>query len=106
VVRLLRDYAVDPDLPAGEDKLIRQVVPNSHSPEVLKQLKLSEVLFVETLSDRTSGSALVSALEGGWRRDGQRTTIARLREILGGAPYDAELGKHVQLPLPFVIRER
>lgn len=106
VIRLLRDYAVDPELPIEADNVARQVVLNSHSTDVLKQLQISEILFVDSLRDGGGGAAVVASVEGGWRRTESRVTVARLSEVLGGAPIDADLGRQLQLPLSFAVHER
>jgi predicted ATPase len=103
MVQLLRDYSVDPDLAVDEDNPARQVVINSHSPEVLKQTSIQEVLFVESLADPDGPSAIVASIEGSWRKNGPRVTTRHLAAILGGAPMDPELFR--QLDLPFAVAE-
>jgi len=105
VVRLLRDYAVDPEFPESEDNPVRQVVLNTHSTDVLKQLEVSEVLFVESVSGRAGATARLSPVRGGWRDAAHQIGPERLRKVLGGAPIDAALGDYLQLPLPFRVRE-
>ncbi|MCU0725874.1 MAG: AAA family ATPase [Planctomycetes bacterium] len=103
MVQLLRDYSLDPELPVGEDNPARQVVINSHSPEVLKQTRVEEVLFVESSADPDGPSAIVASIEGSWRKNGPRVTSRHLAAILGGAPLDAALKR--QLALPFAVAE-
>ncbi len=71
LVQLLRDYAVDPFLEIGEDNPARQVVLNSHSPEVVKQLFHEEILFVEAITEPKGQVARVHPIkhEGDWRGD-------------------------------------
>jgi predicted ATPase len=47
LVNLLYDYAVDVDEPVGEDNPLRQVVVNSHSPEVARQLQMDDLIVAE-----------------------------------------------------------
>lgn len=47
LVELLQDYAVDVESPVASDDPLRQVVLNSHSPEVARQLPFRDLVFVE-----------------------------------------------------------
>lgn len=47
LVELMYDYAVDVELPVGDDSPLRQVILNTHSPEVARQLSYDDVLFAE-----------------------------------------------------------
>ena len=47
LAELLRDYAVDARDTVGADNPLRQVVLNSHSPEVARQFSCDDLLFVE-----------------------------------------------------------
>ena len=50
LMQLLRDYAVDGSEPVDPlDNPLRQVVINTHSREVVRQLPASEILFVESI---------------------------------------------------------
>ena len=55
LVQLLRDYAVDVDEPVSSDNPLRQVLINTHSPEVVRQVEIEEMVFVESASSRTDG---------------------------------------------------
>jgi len=104
MVRLLRDFAVDPELALAEDNPPRQVVLNSHSADVLRQLSRAEVLFVECIDSRNGAAAAVSPVEGGWREQDLSVTLDRLQELMGGAPEDEECWP--QLVLPYESRSR
>jgi len=104
MVRLLRDFAVDPELELAEDNPPRQVVLNSHSADVLRQLSRAEVLFVERIDSRSGAAAAVSPVEGSWREQDLTVTLDRLQELMGGAPEDEECWP--QLVLPYESRSR
>jgi len=86
VVALLRDYAVDPSQPVDEDNPARQVILNTHSPDVVKQLQPSEILLVDAVDGPDGRTAQVSAVEGGWRKDGPLAATRRVRDFAAGAP--------------------
>ena len=100
IVKVLRDYAVDPKLAVDTENPARQVVLNSHSPDVLKQLDVPEVLFVGTVSSGEGRWAAVFPIDaiGNWRSGMPTVPLARLEDLLGGAPLSAEL-KSRQLDL-------
>lgn len=80
LVDLLHDYAVDPSAAIGDDNPLRQIVVNTHSPEVARQLKLDDLVFVErgARKDRPSTSVFRPVV-GSWRAEAQ-----------GDAPRDEE----------------
>jgi len=86
IVELLRDISVDPDSPVDEDNPLRQVVINTHSPEVFQNCDpRTELVFLDEVSinvDNQEGRvAAVHAPEPSWRvelRDGT-TPMARGR---------------------------
>ena len=47
LVGLLYDYAVDLEEAVDEDNPLRQVVVNSHSPEIARQLQMDDLVFAE-----------------------------------------------------------
>lgn len=55
LAELLRDYAVDVHHAAGADNPLRQVVLNSHSPEVARQFSCDDLIFVERALTSTDG---------------------------------------------------
>ena len=68
LVELLREYAVDCEEAVAADNPLRQVILNTHSPEVARQLNVSDMVFVERA--RTSRSGPVSVFRpvaGTWR---------------------------------------
>jgi predicted ATPase len=96
-VKLLQDFSVDPQLAVDEENPLRQVIINTHSPDVVRQLRSSDLLFVDAVHSPGS-SSLVSAVEGGWRKEGPLVPIRRLSDFIGGAPLGDEAA---QLSLRF-----
>ena len=96
MIRLLRDFAVDPKAPAGEDNPGRQIILNTHSPDVVRQLQPDEILFVDGIDSPEGRSAQVSAVQGGWRMDMPQSPRQRVADFIGGAPV-AEGMKQLEL---------
>lgn len=95
IVRLLRDIAVDPHHAVDEGNPLRQVVINTHSPEVFQNCDpRAELVFLDEMSITLQGQhgrvAAVRAPEVSWRigRDNDVAPMARGRM----APY---MGKAV-----------
>ena len=86
----LRDLAVDPSIPPGADNPLRQVVLNTHSPDVVRRLAPSEVLWVERLDTARGARAHVRPVAGGWRGDHDAVRRERVESYIQGAP----LGPH------------
>jgi predicted ATPase len=95
LVRLLYDYAVDVDEPVGDDNPLRQVLVNSHSPEVARQLRIEDLIFAERA--KSSDGSFVSVFRpvaGTWRvtRVGESEHIAipkdrqAVADFIGGSP--------------------
>ena len=90
IVRLLRDIAVDPKSAIGPENPLRQVMVNTHSPDVVRQLEPDEMVYVESAeADRPGGRgrvAVVSVPAETWRSrlDGQalRLSQGRLRAYM------------------------
>jgi predicted ATPase len=89
LILLLRDYAVDPQEEVDpDDNPLRQVILNSHSPEVVNQLDAADVLFVESARGPAGRCARVRpvAFEGTWRPDEDCVSITHFRRWVGGSP--------------------
>lgn len=92
LVELLRDYAVDLEEPVAGDNPLRQVILNSHSPEVARQLSFDDIVVVER--GVTNGQGVVSAfrpVEGTWRDTGEEAvSLPKERQavanFIGGSP--------------------
>ena len=68
LAELLRDYAVDVDDAVDTDNPLRQVVVNSHSPEVARQFSYDDLLFVERALTSDDGPVSVfRPICGTWR---------------------------------------
>lgn len=107
LVDLLRDYAVDTQEDVNADNPLRQILINSHSPEVARQLSFDEIVFVQRAL--TYGRAPVSVFRpvtGTWRIDPGNAgedampAIGRqaVADFIGGSPVRREIG---QLSLAF-----
>lgn len=94
MVQLLRDIAVDPSLPLGDDNPLRQVVINTHAPVVVEKVEPDELVYLETLDVVRDGSAgRVAHLrvpEGSWRESAARHDEVLPRGLL--RPYLRHLG--------------
>jgi ABC-type branched-subunit amino acid transport system ATPase component len=89
LIRLLRDYAVDPNEPVeAADNPLRQVVLNSHSREVVRQLNADEVLFVEAVKAPNGRHARVRSVdyENVWRPDEDRVSHQYFKDWIGELP--------------------
>lgn len=85
MVDLLRAYSVDPSEPIGDENPPRQVILNTHSPEVVKQLHPAEVLFVDTVDGPEGRMAIAAPVEGGWREEKPLAKRRRVRDFVEGA---------------------
>ena len=100
LAELLRDYAVDPGDEVGPDNPLRQVVLNTHSPEVARQLSFDDLVFVERALTKNDGP--VSAFRpvtGTWRASlsgGEESTTRPIGQqavvdFIGGSPVNPKL---------------
>ena len=68
LVSLLQDYAVDVEEPVATDNPLRQVIVNSHSPEVARQFPLADIVFVEgARTGRDEVNSVFRPVVGTWR---------------------------------------
>lgn len=83
MVKLLRDFAVDPTAAVDETNPLRQVIVNTHSPLVFREVGKDDVVFLESV-ERFEGRgrvAIVEVPEGSWRSaDAQYVRPATLRQ--------------------------
>jgi predicted ATPase len=93
VVGLLRDYVVNPEEDADEENPIRQVILNTHSPEVVRQLDVPDLLFVESAIRCDGREAVVRPIraQGNWRGNDDALELDALERLIGGGPISAEL---------------
>ncbi|MCI0340880.1 MAG: AAA family ATPase [Planctomycetales bacterium] len=93
MVRLLGDIAVDAKLAVGSDNPLRQVIINTHSPVVVRNVAPDDVMYVETAFVERDGSrgsvATVAAPKATWRAGkpvGARTLArGQIRPYLEGS---------------------
>ncbi len=57
MVELLRDIACDPEYGIGPDNPMRQVIVNTHSPAVIENVGVSDLIFVENENAVLNGSS-------------------------------------------------
>ena len=99
IVELLRDIAVDPDLPVDADNPLRQVIINTHSPSVVGQIPTDDLVYIEREQrqfDTSVGNAAVAfVVPGSWRswadKEAPRLVPGQVLESLGeGRPRDGQ----------------
>ena len=107
LTELLREYAVDVNDAVGADNPLRQVVLNTHSPEVARQLSFGDLVFVErAITKREGPISTFRPIAGTWRtklRNGSPLNAESMNrqavvDFIGGSPVNPELG---QLRLEF-----
>lgn len=105
IVQLLRDIAVDPAFAVGPDNPLRQVMVNTHSPDVVKNMNRDDLLYVDAERIARGGAAgqvaHVSVPPNAWRArvHNQATAIAP-------GSLRAYLGDNEQLYLDFAEPQR
>ena len=107
LAELLRDYAVDADDAVDTDNPLRQVVLNTHSPEVARQFSCDDLLFVERALTSTDGPISVfrpisatwrAHLANGMQSGAHPIDRQAVVDFIGGSPVNAEFD---QLKLQF-----
>ena len=101
LTELLRDYAVDVENAVAADNPLRQVVLNTHSPEVARQLSFDELVFVErALTTKDGPISTFRPISGAWRAnlpDGGGSSAQPIDrqavvDFIGGSPVNPALG--------------
>jgi predicted ATPase len=99
LVNLLRDYAVDLMAAVAFDNPLRQVVLNTHSPEVARQLAFDDFVFVERALQSDHGVVSVfRPITNTWRAVGVAGYLEKDRQavvdFIGGSvprsPFDGQ----------------
>ena len=99
---LLRDYAVDVAEEVGSDNPMRQVVLNTHSPEVARQFSFDDLLFVERALTSTDGPISVfrpisatwrANLPNGSKPGAHPVDRQAVLDFIGGSPVNPEFGR-------------
>jgi predicted ATPase len=98
MVRLLEDFAVDPNDEIGPDNPLRQMIVNTHSPDVVRQLGSADVLFVGYVDTQQGRHAIVNAVEDTWRTGMPTVPVRWMSDFIGGSPVGPKLGQ-LHLPL-------
>ena len=107
LVELLQDYAVDVESPVANDNPLRQVVLNSHSPEVARQLPFRDLVFVERALTKESGPISVfrpvaeewrAKLLNGGASDALPIGPQAVVDFVGGSPLNKD---YEQLEIEF-----
>ena len=102
LVGLLRNYAVDVDEPVSPDNPLRQVLINTHSPEVVRQVVLDEMIFVEGASSQTDGKySVFRPVSDTWRSEILEKPDSdvfpkdpqRVADFIGGSALNPTLGQ-------------
>jgi predicted ATPase len=104
IVQLIRDIAVDANFPIGTDNTLRQVMVNTHSPDVVRNVDRNDLVYVDA-QRLSQGSAFgqvaaVSVPQNTWR--------AKLRgqaPVLSPGRLRAYLGENEQLHFQFFGQE-
>ena len=99
LVELLRDYAVDVNESVAPDNPLRQVIVNTHSPEVARQFSFDDFVFVKRGSTGKDGTVSVFIpISKTWRvrlTNGEDPilTIHRqaVADFIGGSPVHSDL---------------
>lgn len=89
LIKLLREYAVDPTESADVDgNALRQVILNTHSRDVVRLLRADEVLFVEGVKTPTGRYARIRSVdfEEVWRPDQDRVSNEYFKDWVGELP--------------------
>ena len=93
MVELLKGIAVDPQYPVGADNPLRQVVVNTHSPQVVKHIHRDELVYLTDEAIHRQGArgrvTTIRVPAGSWRawlaEDGARLATGDLVGYLGNA---------------------
>lgn len=94
MIRLLKDIAVDANLPVGRDNPLQQVIINTHSPAVVGQVNDDDLVAAELLEKVSDGhrfkSVAFQTLPGTWRAGGiaERDLMPRSRLLAYLNPFE------------------
>ena len=71
IIRILREIAVDTNNPIGENNPLRQVIVNTHSPAVVPQVSLEDLLVIQMerkiINRKTFMAPSFKCVDGSWR---------------------------------------
>ena len=111
MLNLLQDIAVDPTLPVGPDNPLRQVIINTHSPSVVKQVPpdalVAAVASRRVHEDRVLTAVEFKAMQSSWRTKTEPATgtmnLGWLLDYLSDAPPPTGDGDAGRKPRPRVV---
>jgi len=97
LVDLFRDYAFDGEFAVDDHNPLRQVVLNTHSPEVARQLSFEDLVFVQRAYAKDKLASAFRPIDGTWRTnldDGSCAPPLRrqaVADFVGGSPVNQAL---------------
>lgn len=102
LVNLLYDYAVDLEEPVDEANPLRQVIVNTHSPEVARRLHMADLVFAESAKTSDASTSVFRPVAGSWRDRSERgEPLAKeaqaVADFIGGAPVRTEIDEQLTL---------
>ena len=101
IVQLLKEIAVDSKYAIGPENTLRQVMVNTHSPEVVRNIRRDDLVYVDAervIRDGAAGQvAYISVPPGTWR-----TRLEGQAPLLAPGRLRAYLGENEQLYLDFL----
>lgn len=98
MLRLLKDIAVDPERPVGEDNPLRQIIINTHSPAVVGQVEDGDLIAAELQEQIQDGrrfkGVVFRTLAGTWRAANipERDLMPRSRLMAYLNPFEKQGG--------------
>jgi len=97
MVQLIQDLAVDPTTPPGGDNPFRQVIVNTHSPNVVQLVAPDDLLFADARpphsGTRDYATLRLRPMEGSWRASESRAVPVGKADLIDylTAPAGAQL---------------
>lgn len=101
LVNLLYDYAVDLDEPVSEENPLRQVIVNTHSPEIARRINAEDLIFAESARTDQEQTSVFRPISGSWRdrnaTDGPLPVeLQAVADFIGGSPVREDLWEQLQ----------
>jgi hypothetical protein len=105
IVRLLRDVAVDPGYAIGPENPLRQVMVNTHSPEVVQNIRPADLVYID--AERLKiGNAVAQVANISFPAQSWRVGLPGQSSVLSPGRLRAYLGENQQMYLDFFGREK
>lgn len=67
ILQLLKEMAVNPEQAIGAENPLRQVIINTHSPKVVPELKIDDLLVARLVRHKGFSRTVFECVEGSWR---------------------------------------